>query len=164
MTDGSSRRAIRITIDTNLFISGLIRAGTPPNLLLRTWIRGVARLVTSAAINTEIIEVLQRPKFARYQLDGQLMANVLEALAASELVEPLAEADLPLHCRDPKDDMVLACALTAQVDYIVTGDYDLQALDGHPALGSIRLTTARDLLALLGIDLYDRQSGLEREP
>jgi len=32
-------------------------------------------------------------------------------------------------CRDPDDDAVLACALAAQVDLIVSGDADLLVLE-----------------------------------
>jgi predicted nucleic acid-binding protein len=28
-------------------------------------------------------------------------------------------------CRDPDDDLILACALEARADYLVTGDADL---------------------------------------
>jgi predicted nucleic acid-binding protein len=44
---------------------------------------------------------------------------------------------------------VLACALGANVDYIVTGDEDLLVLDGHPALGSLRIVTPRAFLTIL---------------
>lgn len=141
------RTLFRITVDTNLFVSGLIRTGTPPNQLLRAWVRQAFQLVTSAELRAEVSDVVRRPKFDRYNLDAQLIADVLEALAASEQVVPLT--DLPLHCRDPKDNIVLACALAAQVDYIVTGDKDLHNLAGHPELGSIRVVTVRDFLSRL---------------
>jgi uncharacterized protein len=152
MTDDSSQQLVRITVDTNLLISGFIRSGTAPRRLLRAWLQGVVRLVMSAELHAEVVDVLQRPKFARYDFDTQLMADVLGALATSEPVEPLTEPDLPLRCRDPKDNMVLACALAARVDYIVTGDTDLLVLDGCPALGTIRVVTVRDFLLRIGID------------
>jgi len=151
MSDSTSSLT-RITADTNILVSGFIRAGTPPNQLLRAWVRQAFRMVTSAELRAEVAEVLQRPRFTRYRFDPQLMTDILEALAISEPVEPLAEVDLPLHCRDPKDDMVLACALAAQVDYIVTGDRDLHELAGHAALGSIHIVTVRDFLVLMAID------------
>jgi predicted nucleic acid-binding protein len=36
--------------------------------------------------------------------------------------------DIPLVCRDPNDNVVLACAYTAGAEYIVTGDHDLLTL------------------------------------
>src|SRR5690348_18180608 len=101
------RTRFRITVDTNLFVSGLIRSGTPPNRLLRAWVRQAFQLVTSAALRAEVADVIQRPKFDRYTLDAQLIAAVLEALVTAEQVLP--PTNLPIHCRDPKDDIVLSC-------------------------------------------------------
>ena len=48
--------------------------------------------------------------------------------------------DIPLKsrvCRDPDDDVVLACAVSARADYIVSGDKDLLVLnefEGTPIL------------------------------
>jgi predicted nucleic acid-binding protein len=45
-------------------------------------------------------------------------------IAAVALVEP---TELPRILRDPQDDHVLACALAAQADLIVSGDADLRS-------------------------------------
>ena len=73
---------------------------------------------------------------------------MLAALQA-RLVHPLPRDALPIHCRDPKDDPVLACALGGHADYIVTGDADLLELAGHPDLGALRILTPRVFLTLL---------------
>ena len=44
-------------------------------------------------------------------------------------------------CRDPEDDAILACALEARVDYLVTGDEDLLELK---VFKGIRIVTPRD--------------------
>lgn len=49
-------------------------------------------------------------------------------IAAIELVEP---TELPRIVRDPDDDHVLACALAAQADLIVSGDKDLLVLGAY---------------------------------
>ena len=48
--------------------------------------------------------------------------------------------------RDPDDDHVLACALTAKADLIVSGDADLLTLN---SFRGIRLLTARQVLSVL---------------
>lgn len=48
--------------------------------------------------------------------------------------------------RDPNDDMVVACALRAGADYIVTRDKDLLSLGTHEG---IRIVTPRQFLDLL---------------
>jgi uncharacterized protein len=67
-----------------------------------------------------------------------------------QLVEVVDPPPLPEPvCRDPDDDAVLALALAAHVDLIVSGDDDLlvlQVLEGvsicnaAAALGTVRLT------------------------
>jgi predicted nucleic acid-binding protein len=57
--------------------------------------------------------------------------------------------DLPLVTgvvRDPNDDMVVACALEARADYIVTRDKDLLSLGTYEG---IRIVTPRQFLDLL---------------
>jgi putative PIN family toxin of toxin-antitoxin system len=44
-------------------------------------------------------------------------------------------------CRDPDDDAILACALEARADYLVTGDVDLLELK---VFKGIRIVTPRD--------------------
>ncbi|HTE84975.1 MAG TPA: putative toxin-antitoxin system toxin component, PIN family [Dehalococcoidia bacterium] len=147
----SGEELLRTVVDTNLFVSGLIRTRTPPNELLRAWVLQAFSLVTSAEIRAEVADVIQRPKFARYQFDARLIADILQALDMSEIVEPLA--GVPIHCRDPKDDLVLASALSSGADYIVTGDKDLLVLDGEPALGELRIVTPEQFLAILRPEL-----------
>jgi putative PIN family toxin of toxin-antitoxin system len=55
----------------------------------------------------------------------EVLADYLEAI---ELVEPVA---VPRVARDPDDDHVLACALTAAAELIVSGDPDLLELAGY---------------------------------
>jgi predicted nucleic acid-binding protein len=49
-------------------------------------------------------------------------------------------------CRDPDDDHVLACALAAQADLIVSGDADLLNLREYQ---SIRIVAAAEALRLI---------------
>jgi len=78
----------------------------------------------------ELTDVLTRPA-ATKQLTAigkaarEVLADYLEAV---ELVEP---AELPRIVRDPDDDHVLACALAARADLIVTRDKDLLVLKSY---------------------------------
>lgn len=60
------------------------------------------------------------------------------------LVSPLPP--LPVICRDPNDDMVLACAVAAGAAYLVTRDKDLLVLQHYEG---IAMVTPEAFLALL---------------
>ena len=142
-------RPVRATVDTNLFVSGLIRRGLPVQVL-GAWLERVFRLVTSEPIRVEVARVLARPKFQRYGLTAARIAGILEALATAEHATPLTE--LPVAARDPDDAKFLACALGGQAEYLVSGDGDLLVLNGHPALGTLRIVGVREFLGVIGSD------------
>jgi len=64
--------------------------------------------------------------------------------AAVILVSPLPP--FPTSCRDPDDDMVLACVRAAAVQYLVTRDKDLLVLQQYEG---ITIITPEAFLALL---------------
>jgi putative PIN family toxin of toxin-antitoxin system len=91
--------------------------------------------------------VIGRPKFAeRVHAAGLSAATLVQDYARlAELVEP---ASLPEPVsRDPDDDVVLATALTAHADLIVSGDRDLLDLG---AFRNLRILTATQALATFG--------------
>ena len=64
-----------------------------------------------------------------------------------QLAEVIVPPPLPQPvCRDPDDDHVLACALAAQSDLIVSGDADLLNLREYQ---SIRIVAAAEALRLI---------------
>ena len=61
----------------------------------------------------------------------------------SEAIHSVVRPSEPVQsiCRDPDDDAILACALEAKADYLVTGDVDLLELR---AFKGMRIVTPRD--------------------
>ena len=86
----------------------------------------------------ELTEVIARSSFSqRLNSIGKTVRQVLaDYIEIVELVEPL---EIPRIVRDPDDDHVLACALAAQANLIVSGDRDL--LELHEYQGIPILTT-----------------------
>ena len=68
--------------------------------------------------------MLARQSFLTPTDISEISAIVSEA--ASEILHNLGP--IPDICRDPNDDMIIACAIDAAADYIVTGDEDLLIL------------------------------------
>ena len=118
---------MRIVIDTNVLLSGLFWEGAPHALLAQAR-TGALDLVTSPELVDEFANVIHRRKFTailqRTSRTPERSIEELQELAEIVIAPPLSK---PV-CRDPDDDAVLACALAAQVDAIVSGDDDLLAL------------------------------------
>ena len=83
---------MRIVLDTNVALSALLWRGTPYRLLRAIRGQERAQLYASAALLSELGEVLSRPKFVnRLTLIGRAPHEVLRDYAdAVELVTPLA--------------------------------------------------------------------------
>jgi len=121
---------VRAVLDTNVVASALLRGGTPERLIEAAG-DGALELFTSEALLAELAGILGRAKFAaglrRKNLQaGEVVARYRE-LAETVDAPAIEEAAL----RDPDDAEVLACAVAARADAIVTGDGDLHALGDY---------------------------------
>ncbi len=115
---------MRIVLDTNVVISALLWRG-PPYQLLTT-------LRAHPAATRRLAAIGKTPR--------AVLADYLEAI---ELVEPI---ESPRVARDPDDDQVLAAALSARADVIVSGDADLLTLGSFQ---NIRILSPRQALSVL---------------
>ena len=119
---------MRVVIDTNVVLSGLIKPGSIPGQVLRAWRDGSFRLVLSEFLLEEIAVTLARPKIQALVPwpAAQIDRFVLELRAFCDVVEP-AELNFK-YPRDPDDIPVLATLIASGADLLVTGDRDLLVL------------------------------------
>lgn len=122
----SGEPGLRAVVDTNVWVSGLLIPKSPPGRILRAIREGRLEPVASWELGREIAQVLARPKFRRYGVTEDDTREILLLLAP---FLPSVEMDIPI--RDPKDAPVVAAAVAAGADAIVTGDRDLL---GDPSL------------------------------
>jgi uncharacterized protein len=115
---------VRIVLDTNVVISALLWRGPPYRLLEAIRQHESHTLYSSPVLLEELTDVITRPAMTRrLTVIGKTVREVLaDYLEAIELVEPVV---IPSVSRDPDDDHVLACALAAAAELIVSGDTDL---------------------------------------
>jgi len=132
---------MRLVLDTNTALSGLLWGGTP-GYLIDAVVAGRIELASSAALLAELQGVLSREKFAKQLAKrGLTIGDVFDGYAALVLiVAPAVIA--PTITRDPADDQVLAAALAAQVDMIVSGDVHLLDLKSFKDIEIVTPTTA----------------------
>jgi putative PIN family toxin of toxin-antitoxin system len=115
---------VRLVLDTNTVVSGLIWGGVPGRLIDAA-AAGTVQIISSVPLLDELHDVLFRKKFAA-QLAMQEVdaADLFEGYAA--LVQLVVPADIgPVIIADPDDDIVLATAAPGDVDAIVSGDAHL---------------------------------------
>ena len=119
---------LRITPDTNIYISAFMFGGKPLRLLEMA-LEGEVRLAISDAILEEALGVL-RDKF------GLARERLLEAEGfikrCTERVTPVQTLDVVQS--DPHDNRVLECAVAAGSDAIVSGDSDLLGLRNYSGI------------------------------
>jgi len=118
---------LKITIDSNVIISALLKKDSVPAKVV-LYVLSNCQLYTSRYILEELEDVLKRPKIKRViGWDNNRINRYLAGLEeASILLEhpPMLE----IIKEDPTDNNILACAIAAQVDYIITGDNHLMQL------------------------------------
>lgn len=134
-----------LVLDTNTIISGLLWAGKPGKLLDFAQV-GQITLFTSIPLLTELQGVINRRKFAKQiKARGLSASDFFDGYAAlANLVSPAVVN--PIIVRDPADVAVLACALAAQADLIVSGDGDLLTLREFHGIHIVNPATALTLI------------------
>jgi hypothetical protein len=119
----------------------LKRDSIPRQALLKARNRDV--IVLSPDVESEIREVLTRPKFARHLTEEDRSTILTLLMDAAVRIEPA----LTVHdCRDAKDNKYLALAAAAGAGIIISSDKDLLVLD--PWRG-IRIVSPADFLAMV---------------
>jgi putative PIN family toxin of toxin-antitoxin system len=111
-----------MVLDTNLVLSALLWGGTPHHLLAGIGQQSRIQLYSSTALLEELAGVLRRPPATkRLELIGKTARQVLaDYVETIELVEP---ASVPrVVAGDVDDDQVIAAAVAARADLIVSGD------------------------------------------
>ncbi|MGD9892929.1 MAG: putative toxin-antitoxin system toxin component, PIN family [Dehalococcoidia bacterium] len=134
----------RATFDANVLASGFVRPQGPPGQLLQRWRAGAFTLIVSDPLIGETERTLEKPYFAE-RLTHWQRANNIALLRREAVVTPLTETVTGVATH-PEDDLVLAAAVSAHSDYLVTGDRKLQAMGMYD---SVRILSPRQFLDVL---------------
>ena len=131
---------MRIVIDTNVWVSGLLWRGMPWKLLCLAE-EGEVELCITPSMLVELAEVLS---YERLQPRLQQLGLTPEELVAYALnlasVFEVPEGD-PIVVADPDDDIFLRCATVVGATCVVSGDRHLLDLGEY---AGIPIITVRD--------------------
>lgn len=108
-----------VIVDTNVLVCAVLRGREPRTVIQFIVDNPKFEWVVSAEILAEYKEVLSRKKF---KLTSEVKAEWFDLIDTfPTIVDVNVEIDFP---RDPKDAKFLACAVTSNADFLITGDLD----------------------------------------
>lgn len=128
---------LKIVLDSNIYISAAVFGGKPKTLFEFITKNSFFLLFVSNEIKTEVIEALQI-KFGFTVEEINIFLNL--AWSNARYLDPKIDVNFS---RDPKDNHILALAIEAKADFILTGDKDLLVLD---KINNIPIVTPSDFL------------------
>ncbi len=136
---------MRIVVDTNIWVSGLLWRGLPWKLLRLAEMDEI-ELCMAPPMLTELANVLSyerlRPRLKQLGLTpAELVAYVVKLASFYEV----PEGD-PIVAADPDDDVFLRCAMVSGADYVISGDRHLLDLDSY---AHIRILSVREFFLRL---------------
>ncbi len=135
----------RVVFDTNTAVSALLWRGVAHRLLLEMRHRPIL-LFSSRFLLDELAAVLSRRKFdAVFKMRETSRPEVIRQYAA--LTRRVSPTHIPDIIKDdPLDNQVLACALAADANPVVSGDRHLLSLGAYAGM---EIVSAGDFLVRL---------------
>ena len=131
---------MRVVLDTNVLVSGLLQPRGPSGTIVRGVLRGKICLFYDARILNEYREVLRRPKFRFRPSEIEAFLDQLQSVGV-----PVAASAISLQLPDPDDAPFLEVAVSGGAPYLVTGNR--RHFPGH--IGPLKVVSPRDFLSLL---------------
>lgn len=122
---------LRVVLDTNIVVSGFLWRGLP-NRILKATSLGTLHGFSSLSLLDELDRTLSYPKFKTFFTAGINSPEQLTATYESfvDIVVPCTLKETVVIA-DPSDDIVIATALAANAQFVITGNKHLLDLS-HP--------------------------------
>lgn len=137
---------ISAVLDTNTLASGTVTANTPPGQILDAWRAGQFELITSEHIINELERTLQKSYF-RKRISTEVIFEFIDLLQ-NETTIAVITVEITGVATHPEDDLILAIAVSAKTNFLVTGDDKMLRKVGGFYQG-VKLVTPRDFLTIL---------------
>jgi len=125
---------MRVFLDTNVLAGGFATRGLSADVV--RLLMAEHELLTGEVVLQEARRVLtEKIGVPEEKTEG------IERLLRQHHVEPIPESRPPVEVRDPDDEIVLATAIAAEAEILVTGDSDLLDIAGETQ--ALRIMTPR---------------------
>lgn len=135
------KEAVKVVLDTNILVSALLFKGEVSKIV-DLWKNGRTVPFFSRETFDEFVRVLEYPKFS-------LTKTEIKTIFEQEVIPYFEVVDITDEvkgvCKDPDDDKFLSCAVSAFVDFIVSGDKDLCVLRKYR---SVRIVSAIEFIRM----------------
>jgi len=133
---------LRAVLDTNVFVSALLSHSptSPTQELIQRWEADEFTLLISDALLDEVAEKLDAHGIGQERIVELL--TLMDRLAERVVVPD--EAVTSVIEADPTDDLILACAVVGEADYLVSYDAHFDVLEGE--YQGIKITKALPFL------------------
>ncbi|MBE9058309.1 putative toxin-antitoxin system toxin component, PIN family [Sphaerospermopsis sp. LEGE 08334] len=135
---------MRVVIDVNVWISALLWGGVPSRILHLSRQKQLT-IVVSQSLLEELENTLKRPKFqGQIKKQNRTIEYLMSITQGLSEKCPNISLDVDIsQLRDMKDYHILAAAVSAQADFLITGDQDLLVLN---QFAEILIMTPADFL------------------
>ncbi|MFN2582732.1 MAG: putative toxin-antitoxin system toxin component, PIN family [Candidatus Dormibacteria bacterium] len=118
----------RVVLDSNVLVSGLIKAHGPSARLVDAVRTGLLDLAVCPHLLEELGRTLAKPRMSRYVTEDDAAEYVAAVSTWSTPYPDPVDVNEPV-CRDPADAYLVALYNDAHADFLVSGDKDFSGTE-----------------------------------
>ena len=137
---------MKIVLDANIFISSFFWGGNP-RIIVERVIAGTDELFITKEILDEIQDVIERPKFHADENQIHYYINSIEEIGNRITVKK----HIKNGSKDKDDNKYIECGITANADFLISGDLHLLELEKYDKL---KIVTAKNYLDIINSKKY----------
>jgi uncharacterized protein len=119
---------MRIVLDTNVLVSAILSPQSHSAQIIQLALEDALNLAISQDILDEACRVVRYPKLMKIlEKHGIFLVEVETIIEKLYRIAVVTSGDLHLNVikDDPADNMILACAVESEADFIISGDRHL---------------------------------------
>jgi putative PIN family toxin of toxin-antitoxin system len=140
----------RVVLDTNILASGAIASRGTLVRIMDAWHNGDFSLIVSLPILAELERAFEKPYF-RQRLTAEQCSRFTTLLRRRATFTPIA-VQVQGVATHAEDDLILATAVSARANYLVTGDTKLQDLGTYQGVAILSPREFLELLTVQGLE------------